>query len=95
VRKWKIDLSRDTLAALIAALQKEETLRTRFAECKRPEDVIDIAKAAGYKINLQDLTEAQKKSSLSEAELDTVAGGTIGLTILCTSKLFSCSPPTN
>jgi predicted ribosomally synthesized peptide with nif11-like leader len=83
-------MSQETLAVLIVALQKDEALKAKFAECKRPEEVVEVAKAAGHEISLEDLAESQKKTSLSETELDSIAGGTYPITIQAFCLTYGC-----
>lgn len=68
-------MSEDAMAALRAAAQDDETLRTKLAAATSAEDVVRLAGEAGFDL-VEDLPAAGASSGeLSLEELDSVAGG--------------------
>jgi predicted ribosomally synthesized peptide with nif11-like leader len=69
-------MSEDAIAALRAAAQDDETIRTQLAGATSPEDVVRIAGEAGCDLMVEDLLPAgASPGELSLAELDAVSGG--------------------
>ncbi|WP_041384871.1 Nif11-like leader peptide family natural product precursor [Prochlorococcus marinus] len=75
-------MSEEQLKAFIAKVQADTSLQEQLKV--EGADVVAIAKASGFAITTEDLKahQANSQKNLSDAELEGVAGGTIGGTIV-------------
>ena len=62
---------------LMEALESDNALKDNLSKSSTPEEAVKVAKDAGYTISKDELLEAYKAkmASMSEEELDNVAGG--------------------
>ena len=70
-------MSLKQLNAFLSKAKNDSNLQEKLKADKSPEDVVGIAKEAGFMISADDLENAQ--SEVSDAELEGAAGG-----IICT-----------
>ena len=68
-------MSEEQLKAFLAKVKADTSLQEKLKAAKSPEDVMGIAKEYGHEFT------SDKLSQLSEEELESVAGGTIVITI--------------
>ena len=70
-------MSEEQLKAFIAKAKDDQSIQERLKAAKTPDDVVAIAKAAGFVISADDLKKAQadEMRSLNDEELEGVAGG--------------------
>ena len=69
-------MSEEQLKAFIAKVKEDTSIQERLKAAKTPDDVVSIAKAAGFVISADDLKKAQAEVQiLSDEELEGVAGG--------------------
>ena len=80
-------MSQEELEAFIAKAKDDQSIQDKLKAAKSPEDVVGIAKEYGYKLTADKMTEGE----LSEEELEGVAGGTWGGTII--NSLWYCFKP--
>jgi predicted ribosomally synthesized peptide with nif11-like leader len=71
-------MSSDQFKAFIAKVQSDSQLQVKLNAAGSPNDVLEIAKDAGFSISSEDLKIALSKTELSENELESVAGGIAG-----------------
>ena len=86
-------MSEEQLKAFIAKVKEDKALQAKLNTAEGFDEIILIAKEAGYSINEEDLSSARSNlKELSERELENVAGGWVTMdykTCDCTG-LFSC-----
>lgn len=68
----------DKMKSLLEKVANDNTLQTRFKECKTPEEQVNLASELGFDITIEEIKEATK---LSDDQLDEVSGGGCGLNI--------------
>ena len=68
-------MTQDQLNAFIATAKSDSALQAKLKNAKTPEETVSIAKAAGFSISQDTLSN----SDLSDADLENVAGGFINL----------------
>jgi predicted ribosomally synthesized peptide with nif11-like leader len=78
-----------SMADLRAALEKDEALRARFAEAATEQDVMDLARQLGIRLDAGSLGAGNE---LSDAELESVSGG---YTFPPTDWIYCDNPWTN
>jgi len=66
-------MSEDQLKAFMEAVNSDPSLQEKLKSAGDVKDVVGIAKGAGFAISVEDLQNSQ--SELSDAELESVAGG--------------------
>jgi len=71
-------MSEDQLKAFMEAVNSDPSLQEKLKSAGDVKDVVGIAKGAGFAISVEDLQNSQ--SELSDAELESVAGGFFGKT---------------
>ena len=64
-------MSEDQLNGFLEALKSDSELKQKLKSAKTPEDVVAIAKSAGFTFSV-DLVE---RPEVSETELEAIAGG--------------------
>ena len=69
-------MSEEQLKAFLEAVKADAGLQEKLKAAQNVDDVVEIAKAAGFVISAEDLKRAQ--AEVSEEELEGVAGGTLG-----------------
>ena len=67
-------LSEEQLKAFIAKAKDDQSIQEKLKAAKTAEDVVGIAKEAGFVISSEELKKVQ--SEVSEKELEGVSGGT-------------------
>ena len=70
-------MSEDQLQAFIAKVKADSSLQETLKSAKTGADVVNIAKGVGFDLSENDLANA--KIDLSDAELESMAGGGGGL----------------
>lgn len=75
----KSNAGSDGLAGFTAALAADDTLRDQVQRARSAQAVIDLAAEHGYTLTADDLPSAPVDGVLSDADLDSVAGGWISL----------------
>ncbi|QNI54396.1 nif11-like leader peptide domain protein [Synechococcus sp. BIOS-E4-1] len=65
-------MSEEQLKAFIEKVKADTSLQEKLKAAANPDDVVSIAKEAGFSISVDDLNNAQ--SELSEKELEGAAG---------------------
>lgn len=93
-------MDRDTSAELLALALSEPTVMTALQSATSAQEVVRIANSHGIKLVASDLTAG---GELSDAELDTVSGGTIlhpTMSVFCgtngnfcTFNPYACAAP--
>ena len=66
-------MSKEQLKAFLQKVQGDTSLQEKLKAAADTDDVVEIAKAAGFMITAEDLKNAQ--SEISDEELEGVAGG--------------------
>ena len=66
-------MSLEQLKAFLEKVKDDSSLQEKLKAAANPDDVVSIAKEAGFSISADDLKNAQ--SELSDEELEGVAGG--------------------
>ena len=66
-------MSEEQLKAFLEAVKADAGLQEKLKTAKDADAVVEIAKAAGFVISVEELKKAQ--AEISEEELDGVAGG--------------------
>lgn len=76
----------EQLKAFLEAVKVNAALQEQLKSVKNAEEVVEIAKNAGFLINVYELTnQAFSNNELSDEELESVAGGT-----MCTADTNGC-----
>ena len=73
-------MTHSELAQFVDALSTNEALKEKLAKAVTVDDVLQVAKDAGFDISAESITELQAKmtNEISEGELEKVSGGTAG-----------------
>ena len=66
-------MSEEQLKAFIAKAKDDQSIQEKLKAAQSPEDVVGIAKAAGFLIFADDLKRGQ--AGVSDEDLESVAGG--------------------
>ena len=66
-------MSEEQLKAFIAKAKDDQSIQEKLKSAKSSEDIVGIAKEAGFSISADDLKQAQ--SEISGQELEATAGG--------------------
>ena len=64
----------DQLKAFLAKVKGDSNLQEKLKAAKSPEDVVGIAKEAGFSITAEDI-QSMKSESVRDEELESAAGG--------------------
>ncbi|QBE68869.1 hypothetical protein SynWH8101_1283 [Synechococcus sp. WH 8101] len=67
-------MSEEQLNAFLEAVKSDAGLKEKMKAASDPDAVVEIAKAAGYAISVDELKKSQ--AEISDEELEGVAGGT-------------------
>jgi bacteriocin propeptide, TIGR03798 family len=68
-------MSEEQLKAFLEAVKADAGLQEKMKAASDPDAVVEIAKAAGYAISVDEIKKSQ--AEISEEELEGVSGGTI------------------
>ena len=68
-------MSEEQLKAFIAKVQGDTSLQEKLKAASDADEVVAIAKAAGFVISAEDIQSMQSATELSDDELEGVAGG--------------------
>ena len=79
-------MSEERLKAFLEAVKADAELQEKLKSAADADDVVAIAKAAGFVISADDLKQAQ--TEVSEEELESAAGGTAFVTVLPVAGMF-------
>ena len=86
----QLQMSEEQLKAFLEAVKADAGLQEKLKTAKDADAVVEIAKAAGFAISADALKKAQVE--ISEDELEGVAGGWDGCSLLCVFFVFSKPP---
>ncbi len=75
-------MSEEQLKAFLEKVKGDTSLQEKLKAAADSDAVVSIAKESGFSISADDLTKAQ--SELSDQELEGVAGGNFGMTVVGT-----------
>ena len=81
-------MSEEQLKAFLSAVRADAGLQEQLKAAGDADDVVAIAKAAGFMISAEELKRAQ--AEISEEELEGVAGGVLGTTTFMSCVEGSC-----
>ena len=74
-------MSEEQLKAFLEAVKADAGLQEKLNSAGDADDVVAIAKAAGFLISAEDLQRSQEE--ISEEELESVSGGILPYSVRC------------
>ena len=72
-------MSKEHATALIAAVHRDPDLQARFTAASGWDEAAAIAAELGFEISPGDIAEVLNDGELDDSELETVAGGLVGV----------------